>query len=77
MFRIQGLSWVDAHLLVAKSYLKRDDIENYFKHLNVLIYQYTFLGDYNTVFTYFCKQNRIDMEDYNTKSVGIISLHLG
>ena len=77
MLRIQGLSWVDAHLLAAKTYLKRDDIENYLKHMNILLYQYPVLKDFNTVLTYYYNQNKIDMNDYTAKRVGIIQLCRG
>jgi tetratricopeptide (TPR) repeat protein len=77
MFKIEGLSWVDAHLLAAKTYLKRDDIENYLKHMNILLYQYPVLKDFNTVLTYYYNQNKIDMNDYTAKRVGIIQLCRG
>lgn len=77
MYKIEGMSWVDAHLLAAKTYLKRDDIKNYLQHINVLLYQYPILKDYNTLFTYFYNENKIDMADYNSKRVGIIQLHRG
>ena len=77
MFKIEGISWTDAHLLAAKTYLKRDDIENYLKHMNVLLYQYPVLKDFNTVLTYYYHQNKIDMADYTSKRVGIIQLYRG
>jgi lysophospholipase L1-like esterase len=77
MNRIEGLSWVDAHLLAAKTYLIRDDIENYLKHMNVLIYQYPILGNFNSVLTYFYHKNKIDLSDYTAKRVGIIALYRG
>ena len=77
MFRIQGLSWVDAHLLAAKTYLKRDDIENYLKHINVLIYQYPLLKNFSAVITYFYHKNKIDLSDYTPKRIGIIELYRG
>jgi tetratricopeptide (TPR) repeat protein len=77
VLRIQGLSWVDAHLLAAKTYLRRDDIEDYLKHMNILLYQYPVLKDFNTVLTYYYNQNKIDMNDYTAKRVGIIQLCRG
>jgi lysophospholipase L1-like esterase len=77
VYRIEGLSWVDAHLLAAKTYLIRDDIENYLKHMNVLIYQYPILGNFNSVLTYFYHKNKIDLSDYTAKRVGIIALYRG
>ena len=77
LFRIEGLSWVDAHLLAARTYLKRDDIENYLKHMNVLLYNYPALGNYNSVLTFFYQKNKIDQSDYTAKRVGIISLYRG
>ncbi len=72
-----GISWTDAHLLAAATYLKRDDIEDYLKHINVLLYQYPALKDFNTLVTYFYYKHKIDMSDYSSKRVGIIQLYRG
>ena len=77
MYRIEGMPWVDAHLLAAKTYLQRDDIKNYLNHINVLLYQYPVLKDFNTLITYFYKKNKIDLSDYTAKRVGIIQLFRG
>ena len=77
MYRIEGMPWIDAHLLAAKTYLRRDDIKNYLKHINVLLYQYPVLKDFNTLLTYFYNKNKIDLADYTSKRVGMIQLYRG
>jgi lysophospholipase L1-like esterase len=78
MYKIEGrITWTDAHLLAAATYLKRDDIENYLIHINILLYQYPALKDFNTLITYFYYKNKINMSDYTSKRVGIIQLQRG
>ncbi len=78
MYKTEGrISWNDAHLLAAADYLKRDDIRDYLKHINILLYQYPALKDFNTLITYFYYRNKIDMSDYTSKRVGIIQLYRG
>jgi tetratricopeptide (TPR) repeat protein len=78
MYKIEGqLTWTDAHLLAAATYLKRDNIEDYLKHINILLYQYPALKDFNTLVTYFYYKHKIDMSDYTSKRVGIIQLKRG
>jgi lysophospholipase L1-like esterase len=78
MYKIEGrITWTDAHLLAAATYLKRDDIKNYLKHINLLLYQYPALKDFNTLITYFYHKNKIDLTDYTSKRVGIIQLCRG
>ena len=77
MYKTEGMSWVDAHLLAARTYLRRDDIKNYLKHINVLLYQYPVLKDFNTLITYFYNKNKMDLADYTAKRVGIIELYRG
>lgn len=78
MVKIEGrISWTDAHLLAAATYLKRDDIKRYLKHINILLYQYPALKDFNTLITYFYHKNKIDLSDYTPKRVGIIQLNRG
>lgn len=75
VYKIEGLSWTDAHLLAAKMYLRRDDIKNYLKHINTILYQYPVLKDLNTLITYFYNQNKLDLSDYTPKRIGIIKLY--
>ncbi|NLT52669.1 MAG: tetratricopeptide repeat protein [Ignavibacteria bacterium] len=77
VFRIEGMSWSDAHLLAAKTYLLKDDIKNYLKHIDILLNQYPLLGDFNSLITYFYYRNKIDLIDYSTKRVGIIQFYRG
>ena len=77
MYKIEGMSWVDAHLLAAQTYLRRNDIKNYLSHIDVLLYQYPVLKDFNTLFTYFYHKNKINMADYTSKRVGLIQLYRG
>jgi lysophospholipase L1-like esterase len=77
MYKIEGMSWTDAHLLAASTYLRQDDINNYLKHINILLYQYPILKNFNYLLTYFYKKNKIDLADYTSKRVGIIQLYRG
>jgi lysophospholipase L1-like esterase len=78
MYKIEGrISWTDAHLLAAATYLKRDDINNYLKHIDVLLYQYPALKDFHTLLTYFYYRQKMDLSDYTSKRVGLIQLHMG
>ncbi len=77
VFRIEGMSWSDAHLLAAKTYLLKDDIKNYLKHIDILLNQYPLLGDFNSLITYFYYRNKLDLNDYSTKRVGIIQFYRG
>ncbi|MCB9247260.1 MAG: tetratricopeptide repeat protein [Ignavibacteriales bacterium] len=76
VYKIEGLSWTDSHLLAAKSYLTRDDIKSYMGHINTLLYQYPVLKDFNTLITYFYNQKKLDLADYTPKRIGIIMLYL-
>jgi tetratricopeptide (TPR) repeat protein len=76
LYKTEGkLSWTGAHLLAAKTYLRRDDIKKYLEYINALLYQYPILKDYNSLITYFYYRNELDLSDYNAKRVGIIQLH--
>ncbi len=78
MYKIEGrISWTDAHLLAAETYLKRDDIKDYLRHINILLYQYPALKDFKTLITYFYYRNKINMSDYTSERVGIIQLYRG
>jgi lysophospholipase L1-like esterase len=78
MYKIEGrISWTDAHLLAASTYLKRDDITNYLKHIRLLLYQYPALKDFHTLITYFYYKQKMDLSDYTSKRVGIIQLNMG
>jgi len=78
MYKIEGrISWIDAHLLAAATYLKRDDINNYVKHIDVLLYQYPALKDFHTLLTYFYYRQKMNLSDYTSKRVGIIQLKMG
>lgn len=69
------ISWADAHINAAIAYLRKDDISNHLKHMNLLIYQYPFLIDYTTALKYFYEKSKIDPGDFTPKRVGIISLY--
>jgi lysophospholipase L1-like esterase len=78
MYRTEGdISWTDAHLLAAATFLRRDDIKEYLKHINILLYQYPVLKDFNTLITYFYHKGKLDLSDYTAKRVGIIQLYRG
>ena len=78
MYKTEGkISWSDAHLLASTAYLKRDDIKNYLKHIDILRYQYPVLKDFKTLITYYYNKNKINLADYTAKRVGIIQLYDG
>jgi len=78
MFRIENkVSWTDVHLIAATYYLRRDDIKEYLKYINVLIYQYPNLRDIDFTLKYFYEQNKIDLADYTPKRNGLMALYIG
>jgi tetratricopeptide (TPR) repeat protein len=78
MFRIQNkVSWIDAHLIAATYHLRRDDVKEYLKYINVLIYQYPSLRDLDGTLKYFYEQNKIDLADYTPKRNGLMALYIG
>ena len=76
-FLKNNISWADAHLKVATEYLRKDDIKNYLKYMNVLIYQYPELKDLRTALKYFYQKKEIDPRDYTVKRLGLIALMNG
>ncbi|HVO75410.1 MAG TPA: hypothetical protein VMT35_15380, partial [Ignavibacteriaceae bacterium] len=78
MYRIENkVSWIDAHFIAATYYLRKDDIKEYLKYTNVLIYQYPNFRDLDGVIRYFYKQNKIDLTDYTPKRNGLMALYIG
>ena len=69
------ISWEDAHLNAATRYLRKDDINNYLKYMNILIYQYPYLKDINTAVKYYYKKNKVNPSDYNTRRLGLIAFY--
>ena len=69
------LSWADAHLKAATVYLRRNDIKEYLKYMNVLIYQYPNLKNLRTALKYFYERHKINPRDYTIKRLGIIALY--
>jgi len=78
MYRIENkVSWVDAHFIAATYYLRRDNIKEYLKYIDVLIYQYSGFRDLDGVLKYFYEQNKIDLADYTPKRNGLMALYIG
>ena len=78
MFRIENkVSWIDAHFMAATFYLKRDDLKEYLKYINVMIYQYPGLRDLDSILKYFYERNKIDLADYTPKRNGLLALYIG
>ena len=78
MFRIEDkVSWADAHLIAATYHLRRDELKDYLKYMNVLIYQYPNLRDIDGALIFFYEQKKIDLADYTPKRNGILALYLG
>ncbi|MFO7446439.1 MAG: GDSL-type esterase/lipase family protein [Ignavibacteriaceae bacterium] len=70
------ITWADAHLNAAAAYLDRDDIQNHVKHINVLLYQYPSLINYKSAIKYFYSQNKLNINDFTEKRMGIIAVYI-
>lgn len=68
------ISFVDAYLEAATTSLRRDNIKDYLKYMNLLIYKYPGLKDINTAVKYFYEQKKVNPLDYTLKRLGMISL---
>ena len=78
MFRIENkVSWADAHLIAATYHLRRDELKDYLKYMNVLIYQYPNLRDLDGALKFFYGQHKIDLADYTPKRNGLMALYIG
>jgi tetratricopeptide (TPR) repeat protein len=78
MFRIENkISWMDAHFMAATFYLRKDDLKEYLKYINVMIYQYPALRDLDTILKYFFERNKLDLADYTPKRNGLLALYIG
>ena len=54
MYRVENkVSWIDAHFMAATFYLRRDNLKEYLKYINVLLYQYPGLRDLDSILKYF------------------------
>jgi len=85
------LSWANAHLTVAENYLKQNDFKNYFKHMDILIYQYPIVVEYydrtslnliqrqlyDYALKYLVARYKIEPSDYSAKWIGNIALFKG
>jgi lysophospholipase L1-like esterase len=78
MLRIeQKVSWGDAHLIAATFHLRKDEVKEYLKYMNVLIYQYPNLRDLDFTLQYFYEKHKIDLADYTPKRNGLMALYIG
>jgi tetratricopeptide (TPR) repeat protein len=78
VFKIENkVSWADAHLIAATYFLRRDELKNYLKYMNVLIYQYPNLRDLDGALKFFYEQHKIDLNDYTPKRNGLVALYIG
>ncbi len=78
VFRIENkVSWIDAHFMAATYYLKRDNIKEYLKYINAIIYQYPSIKDLDTVLKYYYAKNELDLADYTPKRKGLMALYIG
>lgn len=69
------ITYVDAYLEAASISLRRDNIKDYLKYMNLLIYKYPGLKNIQTATKYFYEQNKINPQDYTSKRLGIIYLY--
>jgi tetratricopeptide (TPR) repeat protein len=78
MFRIeQKVSWGDAHLIAATYHLRKDEVKEYLKYINVLIYRYPSLRDLDFTLNYYYEKHKIDLADYTPKRNGLMALYIG
>ncbi len=71
------VSWADAHLIAATYHLRRNELKEYLKYMNVLIYQYPNLRDLDGAIRFFHQQNKINLADYTPKRNGLMALYIG
>ncbi|MGK9477240.1 GDSL-type esterase/lipase family protein [Melioribacter sp. OK-6-Me] len=71
------ISWVDAHLIAATYHLRRDEIKDYLKYMDVIIYQYPILKDLDGALRFFYAQNKINLNDYTPRRNGLMALYIG
>ncbi len=90
-FMLNKISWANAHLAAAEVYLKRNDIMNYLKHMDILLYQYPIVVEYydqisltllqkqlyDIALKYLIARYKIEPDDYSTKWLGNIALFKG
>ena len=78
MFRIEHkVSWIDAHFMAATYYLRRDNLKEYLKYINVMIYQYPGFRNLDIVLKYFYEKRQLDLADYTPKRNGLLALYVG
>ena len=78
VFKIENkVSWADAHLIAATYHLRRDELKDYLKYMNVLIYQYPNLRDLDGALKFFYGQHKMDLKDYTPKRNGLMALYIG
>jgi tetratricopeptide (TPR) repeat protein len=73
----QKVSWGDAHLIAATYHLRKNEVKEYLKYMNVLIYQYPNLRDLDFTLKYFYEKHKIDLADYTSKRNGLMALYIG
>ena len=85
------LSWANAHLNLAEHYLRKNDINKFLKHMDILIYQYPIVVEYydktsliliqkqlyDHALKYLSARYRIEPSDYSAKWIGNIALFKG
>jgi lysophospholipase L1-like esterase len=90
-FMSNKITWADAHINAASNYLKRNDIDGYLKHMDILIYQYPIVVEYydevslillhkqlyDTALKYLNARYKIEPNDYSAKWIGNIALFKG
>jgi lysophospholipase L1-like esterase len=85
------LSWANAHLTLAEHYLKKNNISEFLKHMDILIYQYPIVVEYydrtsliliqkqlyDIALKYLDARYKIEPSDYSAKWIGNIALFKG
>ena len=90
-FMDNKISWADAHVTAAAAYLKKNNVDGYLRHMDILIYQYPIVVEYydqvsltlmqmqlyDQALRYLQARYKIEPNDYSAKWLGNIALFKG
>ncbi len=82
------ISWSDAHINAAAAYLRRNDVNGYLSHMDILIYQYPIVveyydqtalvllnrKDYKAALKYLLARYKMEPSGFSAKWIGTVSL---
>ena len=85
------ISWVNAHVNAATAYFKKNNINGFLKHMDIILYQYPIVVEYydevalnllklqlyDKALKYLSARYKIEPSDYSAKWIGNIALYKG